>query len=370
MLCGVCLAGAETFLGVERSRIERVIQLGYGMDPSVEAEIEAIAKEFPDSPVSGVLESGYLYWTQNYTEWETEWQDRFEERADIALEKAEAYFKRHRDDPDARFAVALIELIQTIYYVDHHRWWAAFWKSRGSLKAMRKLVDEYPDYHDAKMPLGMANCYLSKTPGYLKPLAFLMRFKGDWELGIRYLKEARDAGFFLRVDAGYHLVGVYADLDDDLAAARDEFARLLEKHPGNLEFRALYAELERGLGNQEMARDEALQVLEDPRVERYPAIKTRAFTTAIWGALGAKSYELTLTLEERMQRFCEDYPFLESTAVWAEQARAEALLATGRREEALEVWRSISEERNPRAAQVARQRLAELASEDSQTAVE
>ncbi len=362
-LASFSLANGEDFLGVPREEIDELVALGYNLDPQTEALVKGMAAKYPESPVSGIVEAGFLYWMQNYQEWDEDLMEAFEARAEKALEKAESYLDENEDDPDARFAVAMVELMQVIYYVDHHRWWSAFWKSRSSLKTMRRLVAEYPDYQDAKLPLGMHNCYMSRTPGYLKPLAFLMRFKGDWDLGIRYMQEARDYGLFCTVDAGYYLSDIWMELADDRLAARDEAARLVQRFPGNLRFRTKLAELERGLSRHEAARDLAFSVLEDERIDGFPAVKKQSLESLLWSSLGTQEFEITLDTALRVDELAEEYERLEDWAIWADVARGEAFLAQGKREEALALWRVVTEAGNIDAASAATRRLSEVEGE-------
>ncbi len=346
------------FLDVSRAEVERVIEMGYNMDPGTEAEIARLAGEYPESPVPGVLEAGYLYWMQNYQLWDAELMDRFEERSAAALEEAEAYLAEHREDPDARFAVAMVELMQVIYYVDHKRWWSAFWKSRSSLKEMRRLNVEYPNYQDAKLPLGMHNCYMSRTPGYLKPLAFLMRFKGDWDLGIRYMQECRDGGLFCRVDAGYYLSAIRMELEGDRRASRDEMARLADRFPGNLKFRAMLAELERGTGNQSAAMAGALAVLSDERIGGFEAIEGRSLVTLLWSSLASGEFELAMETAGKLEEIKAAHAELRFEVEWARFVRAESLFGLGKRAEALALWRELGAAGNREVAAEAKKRLA------------
>ncbi|MBK1877296.1 tetratricopeptide repeat protein, partial [Pelagicoccus mobilis] len=332
---------------------------GYNLDLEVEGEIAELAAEFPGSPVPSLMEAGYLYWVQNYLKWDETMKVRFEEKAEVALEVAKAYLAENEGDADAQFAVGMVELMQVIYYVDHHRWWAAFWKTRSSLKTMRRLAAEYPDYHDAKLPLGMQNCYLSRPPAYLKPLAFLMRFKGDWELGLRYMREARDGGLFCRTDAGYYLAEIWIELEGDKRAARDELAKLVERFPGNLKFQARLAELDRGLGKQVEARERALEVLGDERLAAFPAIEGEALTTLLWSSLASQALELAVETADRVEVFLDEFPEGEGSQEWAAYVRAEAVLGLGDREKAVKIWREVAKGDDADAAKEAKRRLAE-----------
>lgn len=357
-LC-VSLWGADsTFLGIERIQIERVIAMGYNMDPGTETEIQRLANDYPASPVPGVLEAGFLYWIQKYQEWDEDLKTRFEASAVAALQQGKAYLREHPEDPDARFAVAMVELMQVIYYVDHRRWWAAFWKSRSSLKEMRRLNAEYPNYHDAKLPLGMHNCYMSRTPSYLKPLAFLMRFKGDWDLGVRFMEEARDGGLFCSVDAGYYLSAIRMELEGDRQASRDEMARLVELYPGNLTFGAMLAELDRSLGKQEVSKSRAIAVLADKRSDSFPALQGRTLVTLLWSSLGTQDFELAIDTAERLRGYAGEYGRFDYDLAWLDFVMAEAFLGLGQRAEALSLWASLAEGANLEVGAKAKERLA------------
>ncbi|MDQ8182748.1 hypothetical protein [Pelagicoccus sp. SDUM812005] len=359
--CGALRAEPGLFLEVERWRIERIMEMGYSMDPGTEAEIEALAAVFPESPVPGVLEAGYLYWMQNYQAWDEELKTEFEQRSEEALERAKEYLKERPEDPDARFAVAMVELMQVIYYVDHHRWWPAFWKSRSSLKTMRKLLAEYPDYHDAKLPLGMQHCYLSRTPAYLKPLAFLMRFKGDWETGLLYMKEAGEGGLFCKVDAGYYLAAIRMELEGDAQASRDEMAKLAERFPGNLKFAAMLAELERGLGKQAVAKAGALAVLADERAAAFAGIRGRTLVTLLWSSLGDGDFEQALEAAEALRLLAAEHEGFDYDLAWVDFVEAEALWGLGKRDAAREGWERVEGGSHEAAAAAARKRLSQEA---------
>lgn len=224
---------------------------------------------------------------------------------------------------------------------------------------MRRLVAEYPDYHDAKLPLGLQNCYLSRTPGYLKPLAFLMRFKGDWDLGVRYIKEARGGGLFCRWDAGYYLAAVRIELEGDRQGARDEMARLAERFPGNLKFQGMLAELDRGVGNQDAARERALRVLADERLQRFAGIRGRVLTTLLWSSLASGRFELAIRTADDVDRFLLECPEGPGSREWAAFVRAAANLGLGERDLAVAIWESVAAGSEEAAAAAAKRRLAE-----------
>ena len=79
------------------------------------------------------------------------------------------------------------------------------------------------------MPLGVANCFLDKTPSYLKPLAALLRFSGDMELGLQQLKDSETKGFLTRYESLYYQISVQWVLLEDKEAAREILDRFIDE---------------------------------------------------------------------------------------------------------------------------------------------
>jgi|GEM_PF-570823 len=334
------LSAQERMLGVERARIRAVLDDAYNLAPDVEDEVAALRRDHPASPVADLIEVGRRYWLQNYAGWDAAATARYEEFAETALDRAKAYRLDHPDDPDAAYAVALIELTQVMHAVDQRRWWAAFWKSRATLRTMEELLDAHPDYADAKLPLGMRHCYMANTPGYLKPLVFLMRFKGDMDLGLRLMGEARD-GLYAAADAGYFLAGIRIELFEDREGAREIFTELVEAYPGNPLFVTKLAELERRAGDTAAALVRAQETLARPELAQFPELMDDSFATALWSAMGESEFDLALRIADRYEAFAEPDPELAGRLPWITHGRAEALQGLGRWAEAEALWESI-----------------------------
>ncbi len=341
LLCSAFVQ-AEELAGVDVARIHRIIDMGYGLSSETEEEIAALAREFPESPVPYLLDAGRLYWLQNYAGWDEARKSAFEAAAEVSLEKAKAFAKGRKRDRDAGFLLAMNEMLQVIYLVDEKRWWSAFWKMRPSMRALRRLVAAELGYHDAKLPLGLANCYLSDAPAYLKPLAKLSGFRGNSELGLRYLREVKTNGLFSRVDASYHYGLIHEEVFDDLAIARVEFEELVGRFPGNVRFQAVLGEFERRTGDRKVARERLERLRADGRLAEFPQTHVEALISLMWCGLDEEDWELAISASEEAQLVGQAFAPESSQAFWASYGRAEVEARRGDLETARELFAAIA----------------------------
>lgn len=329
-----CLHAEELFLGIEKSRIGRIVDLGYNFDERMDSEIEALRRDFPNSPMPGFLDLGKSYWYGFYEGWSTAYDVGFESKAKAAITAAKDYRKAHKGDPDAEFVVATSELALVMYYIDQKRWWNAFWKFRSSVNLMRSLLVEHPEYHDAKLALGTAYCYAVNTPTYLKPLAFIANFKGDMELGLEYLEEAKLGGFLSKADAGFHL-----GLMSTREASREEFRALANDYPGNIYFQLKVA---RGDIDRESAMKRVKKLQDSPRLLEFPRLRVRVYSSLCWDALRLGNYEEALRLGSFVEGICDEHNRQFAHAI--KLAKARALRGLERTDEAVVVLAGISSE--------------------------
>lgn len=341
-LAGAWAARAEDrFLGVDKAEIRRVIELGYNLNPQVKSEIDRLKSAHPESPTPDLLEVGRLYWDQRYALIDEAKAEAFEKEAYRALEKSKKYEDEHPNSRDAAYTVAMIEMSLVRFYVDEERWWAAFWKTRSSMRTMKRLLREDPGYADAALPLGMANCYLADAPSYLKPLAFLMRFSGDMKQGLAYMEQSKADGLFTGVDASYYLAEIQHGLLGDSEAARAESAELADRFPDNLKFQLNLAELERRCGSHAQALGRMDALLARPELAEFPFIRVEAALCYCWSALGAQRWELAREASHVAERAALDHEPLRGFAGWALVARAEATKALGDVDGSIAIFQSI-----------------------------
>lgn len=335
-ILGTLSIRAETFLGIEKSRITQIRDLGYNQDPAFQSEIEKLRAEHEGSPVPELMYSTNLYWKQHYSGGDKVLLDAFEDSIEESIEIAEDYLSDHKNDTDARYTLAACQLLRVKYFVDHGRMFSAFWHQRKPMKAIAKILKKNPDYHDAKLMTGMANCFLSNAPGFLKTLARLMRYDADMDRGLRQLNETKDHGLFAKVDASYYLALVHSSQRNDKDACIQEFVWLTENYKCNIFYQVELAELE----NNSQKHQEANQRIENLLVATPnmtpPIMKMRAFSVLSWSSLSASRFDRAVQGTEQAFAYIETQPQFVDWKPWLLVCRADALNAMGRKEEALE----------------------------------
>ncbi len=101
----------ELYLGVPKEKIERIMNLGYNLDPRTERLIEEITKTYPDSPLGPCLNAARLFRLDGYAGGTDEkLAERFEKASEEAIEVAKDYYSENESDPTARYALAMCEL--------------------------------------------------------------------------------------------------------------------------------------------------------------------------------------------------------------------------------------------------------------------
>lgn len=345
---GTCSLWAESFLGVPREDIEQVMDLGYNLDPRTPGLIDQIIVDFPESPMGLCLKAARLFRLDDYAEGtDEEISEGFQVASDLAIEAAKDYYDRHPDDPEARYALAMCELNLARYYIDHRRWFSGFFKATSGLSHLKAILKEHPDFHDAKMPLGVANCFLDKTPAYLKPLAALLRFSGNMELGLQQLHDSETKGFLTRYESLYYQVSVQWVLLEDKEAAAEILGRFIERFPRNVDAVAMRAQLDRKRERFAEAFEGYQYILSLPEIDYLGEMRD-------WVVL--HSGNLAIQLEKPEIAFEKGKELLESVEqskkelrAWAQVLYSNALLHLGRREEAREQFAQVRRRDNPDA---------------------
>ncbi len=352
-------ASERDFLGVPRTDIERIIELGYNLDERVPGLIESMIVDYPDSPLGLCLKAARLFRLDGYAGGTNETlAEEFEETSSEAIEAAKRYFKANEDDPEARYALAMCELNLARYYIENSRWFSGFFKANSGIGHLRAILKEYPDFHDAKMPLGVANCFLDKTPVYLKPIAALLRFSGNMELGLQQLSDAENKGFLTRYESLYYQIGVQWELLENEEKAGEILDRFIARFPRNVDALAMKAHLDR----KQERYDAALA-----GYERVFALDESVYLGDVidWLVLHAANCAIHLekpeiALEKSKTLLASDGAFKEEIRPWGQVIEANALLHMGRKEEARVKFEQVSRRGNPRAYRAAKDILEEL----------
>jgi len=354
-----CTLHAEVFLGVPREAIEEIMDLGYNLDPRTPELIEQVIVDFPESPLGLCLKAARLFRLDDYAEGsDAEISEQFEEASGLAIEAAKDYYDRNPQDPEARYALGMCELNLARYYIDHRRWFSGFFKATSGLGHLKAILKEHPDFHDAKMPLGVANCFLDKTPTYLKPLAALLRFSGDMELGLQQLKDSETKGFLTRYESLYYQVSVQWVLLEDKEAAREILDRFIERFPRNVDALAMRAHLDRKTERFEEAFEGYQYILSIPEISHIGEMRDWVILHSGNLAIQLEKPEIALEKGTALLETIEQSE--KELRGWAQMLYANALLHLGRRQEAREEFAKVKRRDNSEAFKATERILDEM----------
>ena len=359
VLLSMSVIAEDRYLGILRTEIELILDRGYNLESSVPGLIDAMISDYPESPLGLCLKAARLFRLDDYAEGSDEAIAKsFEEISKDAIAASETYYHANPEDPAARYAVAMCELNLARYYIDHGRWLGGFFKARSGMAHLNQLLKEYPDFHDAKMPLGVANCFLDKVPAYLKPIARLLRFSGDMELGLQQLKDAETKGFLTRHESLYYQVAIQWVLIEDREAAKRILDRLVKRFPRNSNSLLLRAHLARQMEDFEMAFHLYESILSMPEADYLKDIRDWVVWYSGNAALHLEDSEMALEKAEWVLDTVEEDR--KELRAWGFTLKGNALVHIGKRDEAREAFSCVRKKDNAEAYNAVRETLEEM----------
>ncbi len=338
------VAANAAFEGIPAERLQQVIDHCYNLERDAPEQIAALQRDFPDALAPEFIRVIREYWLQQYAEVDRTQTTTFERDAAALIERAQRTALRRPHDTDAACVAGLSQLIVGLYSVEKRRWWSAFWKVRAGRAAMVEILEQHPDYADAKLGAGLADCYLDRTPGYLKPLTVLLVAGGNFDRGLQRLRDARDRGLLTSVEAQFYLAGISAELRHDGPAARDAMAALVKRFPANPMFQRLLGYFEMTSGQRLAGRDRLAHIPEMPATKVFPALGVRSQMWLCWDCMRTKDYADALRAAERAEQLAQAHAELLPLRGETLIGQGEALKALQRYEEAFARFEAVPAE--------------------------
>ena len=356
-------SSADLYLGVPKEKIELIMTLGYNLDPRTAGLIDEITESYPESPLGPCLNAARLFRLDGYAGGtDEELAERFEKASEKAIEVAKDYYSENESDPTARYALAMCELNLARYYIENGRWLRGFFKANAGLAHLKGILKEYPDFHDAKMPLGVANCFLDEAPAYLKPIAMLLRFSGDMEKGLQQLHDAETKGFLTRYESLYYQVGIQWELLEEKEKAGEILSRFLELFPNNADAVVLLGHLRRKQERHQEAFDAYYRVLSLPEVSYLHDMKDWVSIHMGNTAIHLEDPETGLEIAESLLATLDDSR--KEARSWAQVLEANAYWHLNQRDRARESYTAIKRKDSPRAFKAAKAMLEKMDAEE------
>ena len=354
----------ELYLGVPKEKIERIMKLGYNLDPRTAGLIDEITESYPNSPLGPCLNAARLFRLDGYAGGtDEELAKRFEKASEEAIEVTKDYYSNNESDPTARYALAMCELNLARYYIENGRWLGGFFKANSGLAHLKGILKEYPDFHDAKMPLGVANCFLDEAPAYLKPIAMLLRFSGDMEKGLQQLSDAETKGFLTRYESLYYQVGIQWELLEDKEKAGEILDRFLELFPNNVDAVVLLGHLRRKQERHQEAFDAYERALSRPEASYLHDMKDWVSIQMGNTAIHLEDPEIGLEIAESLLATLDDSR--KEARSWAQVLEANAYWHLGDASTARERISLIRRKDSSRAYRAAKATLEKMDAKES-----
>ncbi len=272
----------------------------------------------------------------------------FQAKTDVAIKVAEAYLKKHPNDPDVLFVLGSAHGISGRLAIVQRQWLRAFGHGRTSMKTIRLAAKLEPELYDAQLGLGMFDYYVATIPKFAGWLAKIM-LGGDRVRGIQRIRVAAEKGDYARTSAQFILVEIF--LEDEFGA-RDpieglKFMRGIHaRYPDSpMIDTALISAL-----YEAKQYDEAVKAAREYQARiksgRYPAnylAQSHAFLATLLWAAGDKEKalsEFNAAAEARAGGVCTRW------TVWSRVRVGHLLDALGRRAEALAAYKAAYAEKD------------------------
>ncbi|MCH6255918.1 hypothetical protein MLD52_05120 [Puniceicoccaceae bacterium K14] len=342
--------------------VEKTILKTYDLDPESPEMIEQLIAADPEHPLGHLIEMSRLYWLDVYTRYDNSLKKKFLVKAKETLKIGRNYASDNEGDLDAQFYLGMIELGIARHHIDNGRWFKSLMKVRPGLKRLQKILDEKPDYHDVKQPVGLAHCYIANTPGYLQSFIRLLSFKGDFDLGLQLLEECKAKGFITKFESMVYLTDVAYELKKDNEAAREHMTALVELFPNNIFFQRELGVFEQLTGRNDQAITRYEGMLEFPDFDKYLRISYDIHTRLGQAYLSRGKMEKALAIANacltKMENVEAEGAIRSQT--WLLLVKGGALRKLGKLDEAKAAYSQIKKKANERAFETARNALKEI----------
>ena len=132
---------------------------------------------------------------------------------------------------------------------------SAFSNAKEGKDLLEELVEEYPDFYDAYLLLGMFEYYADRLGGFIEFVAGILGFSGDRTTGLEYLKLVCEKGDLTKPLAEFILAETYSFQERNDFEAVKYFESLVKEYPNNKSFTDWYLRLLINLDRLTEARD-------------------------------------------------------------------------------------------------------------------
>ncbi len=263
ILLGIPQAGSSEEQQREIARRGMDLLMDGNLDGAIEV-FRQIEKADPESSLGYLLEADANWWKiyltrgnlidadvfESLSEATTPYDSEFQRLDHLAIQKAEAGRRAHRDQGRS-------DLYESLGYALQARLEALREHALPAARAGKKMrnlsltaVKLDPNLSDAYLAIGLYNYFVATLPTYVKMLRFLIFLPGgNREVGLRQLQEAAEKGEITRGEAKFHLAKNLSRHHEHRYAKSLELLReMAQEYPHNPLWKLLVGSLEIRLG--------------------------------------------------------------------------------------------------------------------------
>ena len=221
-----------------------------------------VREKYPAHPGPLIFEIKTLQARRSLDWWNEQYNAPIRERAEEAAALARVWMEREPGSARARLYLgqALLELM-VIKGISGH-YYSAGVDGVAAGKHLERALEIDPELIDAKVPLGTLRYYAAIAGKYVKIVSWLWFVpKGDRELGLAYLEQARKDADLFRFDAELTLSSAYMYIEEEPERAQPVLLEMVARNPSNslLHFEIVELRLQEGNYLGTIAATDALE---------------------------------------------------------------------------------------------------------------
>lgn len=197
--------------------------------------LDAQIAKYPDSPKYYTLKAPFYFYTRYF--------NRFVLPGDSLMEKCRENAQKAIDlGENSEMTVDNMFYIGTAYgYLarfygrgQNRSLWNAFWAARSAKSYLNDVLEEDPNYHDARQTLAIFE-YFSATQlnGFLGFIAWLVGMDGERDVALQDFQIVSEKGKLFKTEANFVLSVLYRFFENDPGIAIQYTNKLIAGHPQN-----------------------------------------------------------------------------------------------------------------------------------------
>lgn len=213
----------------------RGIKLLYDLEfEEAERIFSRVVSERPEIPL-GYFYMAMVSWSRlSIGFWNKETLKEYVDRIDLTISVAKKRIEKQEADSFDYFYLGGALGFKGRLELMRHNWFSSYLLAYEAIEALRKCEKMDPSNVDVLLGLGLYDYYTAKLSGVVKFLTYLFLYKGDREEGLRKLKKAADDAVYSAIESKSMLLHIYLFMEEDYQKAlpfAKELGREFTKNP-------------------------------------------------------------------------------------------------------------------------------------------